>query len=84
MKRARASECEQALQRRARCHPGEGAETLCRDMKRMQDNADRLRSELARRKELCEQTAREIDALTQTKARLDAAFQKLQEAREKL
>ena len=81
--RARSSECETAL-RDERAAIQEKEQRLSADMKRMQDNADKLRAELARRKSLCEQTVREIDALTQSKARLDAAFQKLQEVRENL
>lgn len=78
--KARASESEAALaQERAAIKERE--QQLSREVKLAQDSADRARAELAQRKAICEMTAREIDALTQSKAKMDAVIARLQEVR---
>ena len=78
--KTRATESEETLEKE-RAAIKDKEQRLSREVKNAQDSADRARAELAQRKALCEMTAKEIDALTQSKARMDAVIARLQEVR---
>ena len=78
--KTRATESEETLEKE-RAAIKDKEQRLSREVKNAQDSADRARAELAQRKALCELTAKEIDALTQSKARMDAVIARLQEVR---
>ncbi len=78
--KTRTSEAEETLEKE-RAAIKDKEQRLSRDVKNAQDSADRARAELAQRKTLCEMTAKEIDALTQSKAKMDAVIARLQEVR---
>lgn len=80
--KTRAAECEETLEKE-RAAIKDREQRLSREVKNAQDSADRARAELSQRKAVCEMTAKEIDALTQSKARMDAVIARLQEVREK-
>ena len=78
--KTRATESEETLEKE-RAAIKDKEQRLSREVKNAQDSADRARAELAQRKAICEMTAKEIDALTQSRARMDAVIARLQEVR---